>query len=87
MAQFVLRTTGQPIIIGMIITTYDDDHNGYDDFGNYDHQEDYDDLGNYDHEEDYDAPYLGGPCGKDYEAVTEKQGEFMFLEEFSLHFM
>ena len=59
----------------------------YDDFGNYDHQEDYDDLGKYDHQEDYDAPYLGGPCGKDYEAVTEKQGEFMFLEEFFLHFM
>ena len=59
----------------MIITTNDDDHNGCDDFVNYYHQE------------DYDAPFLGAPCEKDYEAVTEKQGEFMFLEEFSLHFM
>ena len=46
----------------MIITTYDDDHNGYDDFGNYDHQEDFDGLGNYDHQEDDDVPNLGGPC-------------------------
>ena len=46
----------------MIITAYDDDHNGYDDFGNYDHQEDFDGLGNYDHQEDDDVPNLGGPC-------------------------